>query len=96
MHAVVVSTQGVGLQTYLSMNITGNTGGLHKSVVAATALPEALEELGTAMGAHYNALQNTYRLVFACDPDHSDGETRITVSRPDVAVTFFDSRHMVP
>jgi hypothetical protein len=95
-HVVIVSTGGVGLQTALSINITGNTGGLHKSAVVANALPAALEELGTAMGAHYNAFQNTYRLVFACDPDHPDGETRITVSRPGVAVTFFDSRRMAP
>jgi hypothetical protein len=95
-HVVIVSTGGVGAQTALSINITGNTGGLYKSAVVANALPAALEELGTAMGAHYNAFQNTYRLVFECDPEHPDGETRVTVSRPGVAATFFDSRRMAP
>lgn len=95
-HAVVVSTGGVGLQTALSINMTGNTGGLHRSTMIANALPEALEELGQAIGAHYDAFQNTYRLVFACDPDDEEGETRITVSRPGVAATFFSSRRMVP
>lgn len=95
-NAVVVSTSGVDVQTALSLNLTRNTGGLFSSMMVATALPEALEALGTSMGAHYNAFKNSYRVAFQCEPDGQDGQARITVTRPDVAVTFFDNRRMVP
>ena len=95
-NAVVVSTSGVDVQTALSLNLTRNTGGLFSSMMVATALPEALEALGTSMGAYYDAFKNSYRVAFQCEADGQGGQARITVTRPGVAVTFFDNRRMVP
>lgn len=90
-HAILISTRGGGLQTDISINITNNTGGTYRALAAATALPLALTELATAMGAQYEEVQNRYRVIFECDDDNP---RRVTtkVTRPAVAVRVFNGR----
>jgi hypothetical protein len=90
-HAILISTRGGGLQTDVAINVTNNTGGTYRALAAATALPGALTELATAMGAHYEEVQNRYRVVFECDDDNPQRiQTRVT--RPAVAVRVFNGR----
>mgnify|MGYP003308411741 FL=1 len=90
-HAILISTRGGGLQTDVSINITDNTGGIYRALAAATALPLALTELATAMGAQYEEVQNRYRVVFECDDDNPR-RVRTSVTRPAVAVRVFAGR----
>ena len=48
------------------------------------------------MASHYRVFQNTYRLVFECESEEPDDEVRITVTRPEVAVTIFPNRRLAP
>ena len=91
-HSILVSTQGGGLQTNLSLNLTGNTGGVQKSLAAPTALTGALTELATTMAAHYDEAKNRYRVVFECDPDNPSASINVQVTRPAVDVHLFADR----
>ena len=90
-HAILISTRGGGLQTDISINITNNTGGTYRALAAATALPGALTELATAMGAQYEEVRNRYRVIFECDDDNPR-RVRTSVTRPAVAVRVFADR----
>ena len=90
-HAILISTRGGGLQTDISINITNNTGGTYRALAAATALPGALTELATAMGAQYEEVRNRYRVIFECDDDNPR-RVRTSVTRPAVAVRVFAGR----
>ena len=91
-HAVLVSTQGGGLQTAVSLNITNNTGGIYRALAAATALPVVLTEVATAMGAQSDEVKDRYRVVYECEDYTSAGEVRAGVSRPDLTLRLFRDR----
>lgn len=95
-HAILVSSRrGTSVQTDVSINITKNTGGLYRSLAAATALPTALAELASRMGAHYEEVKARYRVVFECEDDNP-GRVRARVDRPAVAVRTFSDRSIEP
>ena len=83
---------GGGLQTNVSLNLTGNTGGVQKSLATPTALTRALTELATTMAAHYDEAKNRYRVVFECDPDNPSAPINVVVTRPAVDVRLFADR----
>ena len=91
-HSILVSTKGGGFQTSVSINITQNTGGVYRSLAAATALTRALTELATTMAAHYDEAKNRYRVVFECDPDNPSAPIIVRVTRPVDIRLFADRR----
>ncbi len=96
-HSILVSTHihthsGGGLQTIVSVNLAENTGGVHTSLAAPTALPKGLTELARTMAAHYDEAKNRYRVVFECDPDNPSVPINVVVTRPAVAVRLFADR----
>ena len=95
-HAVLVSTSGGGLQTQVSINLTGNTGGIYNEIGAATALPRALTDLATAMGEHHDQVKDRYRVLYECDPaDSAEGvavSVRSTTGQAVVVDMYLDRR----
>ena len=95
-HAILISIKGGGLQTTVSLNLTGNTGGVYNALVSAMGLSEALTELSTTMSAHYDEVKNRYRVVCECEPDDLQGSITVAVSRPATQVRLFANRHATP
>ena len=95
-HSIAVSTGGGGRQTSVLLNITENTGGVYKSLLAPTALTGALLELATAMAAHYDEAKNRYRVVFECDPFNPSTPISAGTTRPGSGVRLFANRLASP
>ncbi len=94
-HAVLVSTRGgANTQTQVSLLLTRNTGGTYRALAAATALPSVFGELGTLMGEHHRAVQERYRVVYECEPEHASGAISAGVSRPNVRVRLYPDRRL--
>ena len=63
-HTVVLETRGGGVQTQISMNLGQNTGGMYESVNSPTALVDALADVATKMGEHFDAMSGRYRVLY--------------------------------
>ncbi len=83
---------GGKLQTTVSVFLTENTGGSYRALAAATALPDALTELATAMRTQYQEVKDRYKVVYQCESDDPAGAIRVGVSRSDVTVALFPNR----
>ena len=91
-HSILVNNAGGGLQSDVSRNLTDNTGGIYRPIVAANALPEVHTELATAMGAHYDEVKDRLRLVFECEDDTSGAGMSVRVQRQGLTVSLFPDR----
>lgn len=72
-HVLVVSSQGGGVQTQVGQNLAQNTGGVYNSILVASGLPKALEEMAVAIGEHFDAMSDRYRLVYERPGDEPGG-----------------------
>jgi len=95
-HAVVVSTGASGLNRYVALNLTKNTGGIYESIAAPSALATILPDLAASMAAHYQEAKNRYRVVFTCDAGDSTESITAGVTRPAVNVRLFADRRHTP
>ena len=84
--------QGGKLQTTVSVFLTENTGGSYRALAAATALPDALTELATAMRTQYQEVKDRYKVVYQCESDDPASAIRVGVIRSDVTVALFPNR----
>ncbi|HJN46552.1 MAG: hypothetical protein CL477_16420 [Acidobacteria bacterium] len=93
-HAVLLETRGGGLQTQLAANLSKNTGGLLRTLNSPTGLPDALRQLATRMGSHFDDMSTRYRLVFE-RPGKTPG-TRMSagIVGPSCKLQLFTDRRM--
>jgi len=61
-------------------------------LAAATALPDALTELVTAMRTQYQEVKDRYKVVYQYESDDPAGAIRVGVSRSDATVALFTNR----
>ena len=98
-HAIPVTTSGGSFQAQVSLNLTGNTGGIYNSIATATGLPVALTELATTIGEHYDQVKDRYHVFFECDPEDAAGGVSVGVTAANgqrVQVGLFANRRVEP
>ena len=96
-HAVLLNTgRGIARQTEVSIHITKSTGGIYRALSAATALPEVLAEIATAMGAQYDEVKDRYRAIYECEEESPGARISVRVTRPAVGVRLFADRRTEP
>ena len=93
-HTVLLETRGGGLQTQLSMNLSRNTGGLHRSINSPTALVDALRQLATRMGSHFDDMSTRYRLVYERPTDTPGAQIGAGIVGPNYTLQLFADRRM--
>ena len=93
-HVVIITRRGGAIQTNVSLFLTEATGGSYEAISAATALPDILGNLATAIGAHFEQAKERYRIVFDCG-DAVPDQIQAGVTRPAVSVGLFADRHFV-
>lgn len=87
----------IGLKEAVTSYLTRTTGGIYTEVVAGDNLPGALSSLAMAIGEHYEAVKDRYRVGYECEPDNLDAPVTVTVTRLAVSVrTFPDRRRSSP
>ena len=94
-HVVIVSRRGGALQTNVSLFLTKETGGSYEAINAATALPDILANLATAIGTHFDQVKERYRIVFDCG-DTVPEQIQAGITRPEVNVSLFADRRAQP
>ena len=92
-HVVLLSTRGGSMVTNFAINLTENTNGVYRPLVAATGLSGALAELALRMNEHYQDVADRYELEFEC-PGEPGAVVQAGVSRRGVAVQLYADRRM--
>jgi hypothetical protein len=84
-HSVLLTTRGGSLITQLSMNMAQNTGGMHESILAATALEDSMTNLANRLNTHAESVSARYRVVYE-PPDPRGASISASVERFGVEV----------
>ena len=93
-HTVLLHARGGNQQTQVSMNLSQTTGGMHRIVNTPTALVDALRELATRMGAHFDAMSPRYRLLYERPGDTAGGQMGASLLGPPYRLRLFADRRM--
>ena len=95
-HVVVVETRGGGVQSQIGQNLATNTGGFYRSMNSPTALQNALTELATMMGEHFDEMSPRYRLLYERPGDTPGAQMGAGVVGPNYKMQLFADRRMPP
>lgn len=91
-HVVLVSMGGSIVSQY-ALNMTQITGGTYQNLAIPRGLANALQEVATRMGEHYEQVSNRHHVIFRrADPPGDQFE--VYVDREDVDVRVFADRRM--
>jgi len=92
-HVVLLSTRGGSMVTNFAINLTENTNGVYRPLMAATGLSGALAELALRMNEHYQDVADRYELEFEC-PGEPGAVVQAGVSRRGATVQLYADRRM--
>lgn len=82
-----------GSGTSFALNLTQNTGGRYRSVAVATGMVDAMAELASELGTHYDRMASRYVVVYE-RPDRPGRRVRVRVTRPAVGVRVYPDRSL--
>ena len=95
-HTVMLETRGGGVQSQISRILTQNTGGFYQTINSATALVDALTEVATKMGEHFDEMPSRYRIAYERPGDTPGAQIGAGVVGPNYKMQLFADRRMPP
>ncbi len=91
-HAVIVRGAAIGPVTDVTLNLTGNTGGLYATINTDTTLPERVAAIARRVVADHQQMVNTFEVEFIGDARQVRPTVNVTVARDGVELEMSPRR----